>query len=118
MGYQAHCIVMEEISKASGSHDSSTHQELHAHGLRQYWPILRRPFTALHKPAMSERQLRSEENISSRLDIRTQDRSTGNVGVLSRLGRGQHEDNGEGCRWRLSTKRHQDVDHECKPPLE
>ena len=51
MGYQAHCIVMEEISRASGL-SVRVRGKYTADVARKYWPILRRPFAIVHQPAI------------------------------------------------------------------
>ena len=80
MGYQAHCIVMEEISKASGSLAAIPVKRKAVSDLpRQYRIVLRRTFPTLHKPIMPERKQGSEREISPRLNIREEDRRTSYV---------------------------------------
>ena len=99
MGYQAHCIVMEEISKASGSLAAApalgtTVSDL----LRQYRVILRRTLPTLYKPIMSQRKQGSEREISPRFDIREEDRSVSHVGTFGRVRRREHENYSESRR--------------------
>ena len=99
MGYQAHCIVMEEISKASGSLATILARQNSVSDLpRQYRIVLRRAFPTLHKSIMPERKQVSEREVSPRLDIRKEDRSTSYVRTFCWLGRREHEDYSESCR--------------------
>ena len=56
MGYQAHCIVMEEISKASGQEVVPASFCEDAQTSRQHWAFVRGTFPALHQSIVSERQ--------------------------------------------------------------
>ena len=105
MGYQAHCIVMEEISKASGSLASLLGREKAVSDLpRQYRIVLRRTFPTLHKPIMPERKQGSEREVSPRLDIRKEDWGTSYVRTFGWLGRREHENYSESCRRWISAQ--------------
>ena len=100
MGYQAHCIVMEEISKASGSFAAilSRRKKAVSDLPRQYRIVLRRTFPTLHKPIMPEWEQGSKREVSPRLDRREEDRGTSYVGTFGGLGCREYEKYGESCR--------------------
>lgn len=69
MGYQAHCIVMEEISRASGmfilvyfTFRGSLHHVLT--NPRKHWTILCRSLPALREPDLSEWNARTKIPLS------------------------------------------------------
>ena len=96
---------MEEISKASGSLAAILARENAVSDLpRQYRIILRRTFPTLHKPIMPERKQGPEREVSPRLDIRKEDRSSSDVRTFSWLGRCEHENYSESCRRWISTQ--------------
>ena len=73
MGYQAHCIVLEELSRASGIHPSIplifqsrvlTHMKN-----RQYRLIVRRTLTTLHQSTLTERNGGAKAKILAWFDI-------------------------------------------------
>ena len=93
MGYQAHCIVMEEISKASGSLAATLARAKTVSDFpRQYRIVLRRTLPTLHKPVVPQRKQGSEREVSSRLDIRKENWGAGYVRTFGWLGRREHED--------------------------
>lgn len=57
MGYQAHCIVMEEISRASGTISLTVLGEMAslADCLRKHCTVLCCPLSTLREPALLER---------------------------------------------------------------
>lgn len=63
MGYQAHCVVMEEISRASGKEYPIPSQKSYIFEsesnsvtlTRKHWSLLRRPFSTLCQSALAER---------------------------------------------------------------
>ena len=105
MGYQAHCIVMEEISKASGSLAATPARGITVTDLpRQYRIVIRRTFPTLHKPIMPQRKQGSEREVSPRLDIRKEDWGPSYVRTFGWLGRREHEDHSESCRRWISAQ--------------
>ena len=119
MGYQAHCTVMEEISKASGVAPSPSSGFVNAldhctHPYRQHWPLLRRSFPAMYQSALLEWHRRSEDTLSSWLNCRRESWSASYVGAFSRQRRCQYEKQGNESRRGLSAEWYEDVDYERK----
>lgn len=95
MGYLAHMIAMEEISRASASVGLS----YGAH-------------STLRQPDLQERQRRPAQPLPAQADHRRTRRGAGDVRAQRRLRRGQHEAQGRQDRRRLPAQRQQDVDHQ------
>ncbi len=55
MGYQAHCIVMEEISRASGILRDPVLDPPASHYSRQYRSFICGAFSAMYQPAVPQR---------------------------------------------------------------
>ena len=83
----------------------------------KYWSILRRPFSTLHQPALSQRLILPERALPPGPGVRQQDRRPRHVRELRRVRCREHEDYGEEGRWWLCSERQQDVDHKCKDIL-
>lgn len=77
MGYQAHCVVMEEISRASGKDYLILIQEYcemidfnMAFLYREYRSLLRRPLSTLRQPTIFEWLRRTKGTILARSALR------------------------------------------------
>jgi hypothetical protein len=79
MGYQAHCIVMEELSRASGNITHSLHQAMLLTISRQHRTIIRRPLPAVCEPTDAKWKPGPETKILARSDRRQKGWRFGNV---------------------------------------
>lgn len=70
MGYQAHCIVMEEISRASGLLLGLPITPYETDGSRQHWTLLCSPLPTLHQSALVEWHLGAERAVPSGANFR------------------------------------------------
>ena len=96
LGYLAHIIAMEEISRASGS----------------VGPVLRRAFQPVHEPDRAQRQRRAARPLPAEAGLgRTRGRA-GHERARRGLGRGRHAAARREARRRLRPHRPQDVDHQ------
>ncbi len=96
LGYLAHCVAMEEISRASASV-----------GL-----VLRRAFQSVRQPDPPQRQRSAEEEISRQVDLRRSSRRVGDVGARRRVGRRLDADPRREERRPLRPQRLENVDHQ------
>ena len=96
MGYLAHVVAMEELSRASASV-----------GLE-----LRRPFQPLRQPDPPQRHGRAEATVPARADRRPPRRRPGHERTRRRLRRRRHAAPRREARRRLPAERHEDVDHQ------
>ncbi|UUZ51608.1 acyl-CoA dehydrogenase family protein [Massilia sp. B-10] len=95
MGYLAHIVAMEEISRL---------------GLGR--PVLRRPLESVRQPDQAQRYRRAKTQIPAETDLRRAHRRTGDVRAERRFRRGQHETARRFQGRPLGPERHQDVDHQ------
>lgn len=100
MGYQAHCTVLEEISRASGMlHYNHLNNALMYINItsRKHWPLVRRPLAAVCQPIVAQRLARTKSKVPARPDLGREDWRARHVRALCRIRRGQHEDERRCC---------------------